>query len=304
MAVGSFTFDVTDLSGKAVSGRLGLDFDPHDGTQGGAPMDVEFDVDGHRTFTVSGLSCHSGLGTLYRVSVTTKHFKPYAFFQRIDATDKNKPSESPIRLVVDAKQVKDIKGPSFAELPASFRRGLENAAMMALASEDADLVGKQGDALYEAMGPLRRACLLNLVAKATHASSGRVSRMVQAPTVLRQDRCFAHVDGEMLKFLCDSDLYKSAPATLHPPPPGFECVQSFKTKDAHANLQVTLMRNVASDALLADIDIDEASGIEHGFEVIRNKVGNGRTNPFLVRELLLLADFKSPIDPGYDFVLT
>ena len=39
---------------------------------------------------------------------------------------------------------------------------------------------------------------------------------------------------------------------------------SFKSRDAHANLQITFMREIATGALAADIDIDESSGIEHG----------------------------------------
>jgi hypothetical protein len=79
-------------------------------------------------------------------------------------------------------------------------------------------------------------------------------------------------------------------------------MNSFKSRDPHANLQVTFMRQIDSDVMWADIDIDEASGFEHGFEVIRNAVVDRRTNPYLVRELLLLALDHQPIDPGYDFV--
>ena len=303
MSVGSITFDVTNLLGDAITGRLRIDFDPEKGTHGGTPMKVEFDVNGHETFTVSGISCHDGLGSLYRVTLTTDAFKPYAYFQRIDPGNANRPSESPIRLVIDPSAVTDIKGPAFGDLPPSFRRGLDDAKMIALLPGDKDLVDLTGAELYDALGPMRQACLLNLVAKATHASSDRVSRFILAPTVMRQDRCFANVKPETLNFLSDSSLFKTAPSLLHPPPAGFERLQSFKTKDAHANLQMTLMREIATGALLADVDIDEASGIEHGFEVIRNTVGKGKTNPFLVRELLLLADPKAPIDPGYDFVL-
>lgn len=303
MSVGSLTFDVTNLRGQTISGRLHIDLDPHQDAKGGAPMDVDFDVDGHRTFTVTGIECHSGLGTLYEIRLTAPAYEPYAFFQRIEATTKNLPSESRVRLMINPKKVKAIDAPDFTELPASFRRGLDGASMLALAGEDADLVGRKGPDLYDALGPLRQACLLNLVAKATHPSSGRISRFVLAPTVLRQDRCFASVDPAMPDFLRGSQLFKSAPSLLHKPPSGFELVDSFKTKDAHANLQVTFMRERTSNALWADIDIDEASGIEHGFEVIRNIAVDGRTNPCLVRELLLLSEFDTPIDPGYDFLL-
>jgi hypothetical protein len=79
-----------------------------------------------------------------------------------------------------------------------------------------------------------------------------------------------------------------------------EC--SFKSRDAHANLQITFMREIATGELAADIDIDESSGIEHGLEVIRNATFRQRTNPYLIREFLLSADpIARSLDPGYQF---
>jgi hypothetical protein len=50
------------------------------------------------------------------------------------------------------------------------------------------------------------------------------------------------------------------------------------------------------------IELDQTSESTDGFEVLRNKF-KGRTNPYLVRELLLLADFEGrPLNPGYRFV--
>jgi len=44
------------------------------------------------------------------------------------------------------------------------------------------------------------------------------------------------------------------------------------------------------------------SGIEHGFEVIRNATFRKRTNPYLIREFLLSADpIERSLDPGYQF---
>ena len=80
-------------------------------------------------------------------------------------------------------------------------------------------------------------------------------------------------------------------------------IGSFKSRDPHANLQVTFMTENATGDLAADIDIDEASGIEHGFEVIRNAVFRNRTNPYLIREFLNAADFTGrSLRPDYEFV--
>jgi hypothetical protein len=152
------------------------------------------------------------------------------------------------------------------------------------------------------MGPLRTACLLNLFAKARHVSAARCWNLFNHPIVVRQDRFFCDVDATLGNLLRQDEHFKSAPSTLHKPLTGYTIVDSFKSRDAHANLQVTVMRDDSNGRFAADVDIDEASGIEHGFEVLRNRF-QGRTNPYLIRELLLLADFETgALNPGYRFV--
>ncbi len=63
------------------------------------------------------------------------------------------------------------------------------------------------------------------------------------------------------------------------------------------------MRHTVTGALAADVDIDEMSGIEHGFEVIRNEITGTQTNPYLIRELMLLSEpVEGVLDPGYRFI--
>ena len=301
MAKGSLTIGVTDARGGALSGELHIELDPQPQSIGGDPMEVKFNVNGHKSFEISNISCHDGPGTLYAFRLTMDGYKPYSFFQLMKA-GKNVPSEARVRLMANPKKVSDIKAAKFADLPATFRRALERAEMVRHADEDRDLVGLKGAALYNAMGPMRKASLLNLVAKGLHGSADKIASFMRSPAILRQDRCFAEVDPALHDKLARSDRYKSAPGKLHTPPRGFRLMNSFKSRDPHANLQVTFMQKIDSDIMWADIDIDEASGFEHGFEVIRNAVVDGRTNPYLVRELLLLSIEDEPIDPGYDFV--
>lgn len=302
MPKGSLTIAVTNARGGALSGRLHIELDPHEQASGGDAMEVSFNVSGHKSFEISNISCNDGPGTLYAFRLNADGYRPYAFFQLMKPGARNLPSEAHVRLMANPKKVGNISAVAFADLPPNFRRGLERAVMIELAAEDRDLVGLSGAALYGAMGPMRKASLLNLVAKGRHGSADRIASFVRSPAILRQDRCFAEVDPALHAKLSRSDSYKSAPAALHMPPPGFELMNSFKSRDAHANLQVTFMRKIDADVIWADIDIDEASGFEHGFEVIRNAVTDGRTNPYLVRELLLLSMADQPIDPGYDFV--
>lgn len=302
MTTGSLTIQVTNARGGALSGGLHIELDPHAQAIGGAAMEARFAVRDHTSFEISNIPCHSGPGTLYAVRLRADGFKPYSFFQLMKPGARNVPSEAHIRMMADPKKIIDIEAAAFADLPATFRRALERAEMVEVAAEDRDLVGLRGETLFDAMGPMRKASLLNLVAKGLHGSSDRIASFMRAPAILRQDRCFAEVDPALHAKLAQSDTFKSAPAKLHKPPRGFALMNSFKSKDPHANLQVTFMRQVDSDVMWADIDIDEASGFEHGFEVIRNALVDGRTNPYLVRELLLLAIDDQPIDPGYDFV--
>ncbi len=105
-------------------------------------------------------------------------------------------------------------------------------------------------------------------------------------------------------FLNDSPRFDNVSGALHDPLEGYEMLEpSYKSRDEHTNIQVTLMQHTDTQELAADIDIDEARGLQHGFEVLRNKIGKRRTNPYLVREMLLAGDpLRRSLDPKYRFV--
>ena len=54
------------------------------------------------------------------------------------------------------------------------------------------------------------------------------------------------------------------------------------------------------DDCVADIDIDDASGLEHVFQVVRNKLSGKPTHPYNIHEILVA---HQKIDPGYTFVV-
>jgi hypothetical protein len=171
-------------------------------------------------------------------------------------------------------------------------------------ASDDELIGLQGAALYAQAGPLRTACLLNLVKKASDAkTAGDCWRFTDSLRILRQDRCFASVRPAIQRVLENQDLFQKVDGSLHDPLPGFQRRESYKSKDRFANLQVTLMENRATGALAADFDIDEAQGLKHWGEVLRNKIRRLRTHPYIVRELLILAEpTELVLDPGYGFL--
>jgi hypothetical protein len=255
------------------------------------------------SLTITGIACQTGPGTMYEVRASTPHHRKYAFFQLIQENRDNTASDS-VEFWVKPGEVKDITAPTAAGLPRVAQSMLAKATMIVDRREDSELVGLSGQALYSQMGSLRRACFLNIIKKAADATTadGCLDAFGEL-LIVRQDRLFARVADGLPEKLRQASMFKSAPGALHEPPPGFSTpFESFKSRDPHANLQITFMKDAATGGLAADIDIDEASGIEHGFEVIRNAVFNNRTNPYLIREFLSAADLEQRrLCPDYRF---
>ena len=49
---------------------------------------------------------------------------------------------------------------------------------------------------------------------------------------------------------------------------------------------------------VADIDIDDANGLEHVFQVLRNRLSGNPTHPYNIHEILV---GYQHLDPGYTF---
>jgi hypothetical protein len=117
---------------------------------------------------------------------------------------------------------------------------------------------------------------------------------------VRGDRCFARVAPELRDSIRNSmleGLFREVSGALHEHP-GYEPAGSFKTSDMYGNLQVTFFTK--GDETVADIDIDDAAGLEHVFQVARNAITGTPTHPYNIRDILLR---HQEIDPGYRFVL-
>jgi hypothetical protein len=305
MPQGSLKVQLTDVVGQPVNGRIEIDFARVEGNTGtgGVPAEVT-STGGVTNLTVNGLECRGGPGTLYRVTASAQHFRPYSFFQLIRENRTTTASDD-VEFWVKPGDVEGIRGPAFKDLRPDVRRLLDDATMSREKDEDADLVGLTGEALYQALGPLRQACFLNIVTKAAHAATtGGILELIDGLLVCRQDRFFAKVKKGLPGKLRNSVLYKSAKDDLHDPLKGYtKSVEgSFKSHDAHANIQVTFQQEIGTGVLAADIDIDESSGIGHGFEVIHNATFNKRTNPYLIREFMASADrIKQTLTPPYSF---
>ena len=304
MAKGNLVVHLSDMSGALVKGRVEIDLRRVDGPNGAGGENMEVSVTGPvGALTITGVTCQGGPGTMYAMRASTDHYRNYAFFQLI-REDRNNTASDDVEFWVKPGDVVDIQAPAFADLSPVVRTMLSDATMIVDKPEDRELVGLSGNGLYQQMGPLRKACLLNIVKKAADSTTaGNCLPMFQGLLISRQDRFFASVAPGLVDLLQKGAMFKSANNALHEPPPGFVMSHgSFKSRDPHANIQVTFMTEVATGNLAADIDIDESSGIEHGFEVIRNGVFKKRTNPYLIREFLNAADVTGhSLSPDYEF---
>ena len=168
--------------------------------------------------------------------------------------------------------------------------------------------GLRGSDLYKQLtkkGPLKAAGLLNLHARARAVkwpSGGEVFAGFDALTDIRQERFYAAVGKEFhdeVKRSVKAKIFKPASGLLHPFPEGFERLKkdaSFKTPEDAGNLQLTFAQNDAEE-LWVDVDMDEAMGIKHAFEVLRHVFTGAKTHPYDIHQILTF--FYEDIDPGY-----
>lgn len=205
-------------------------------------------------------------------------------------------------LPIDPDKVRAVKFVPFSGLDAA-------ATALLNASENVlSFVGKKGKALYDALEgdpiPIRKAGMLNIFSKtaATVFGNGRnVLSYIQELKELRGDRFFAVVSKELreeTKNSIDQGIFHKADQSLHHPPEGFSPAGSFKTSDRYGNLQLTFFAK--GDDWVADIDIDDAGGLEHVFQVLRNKLSGRPTHPYNIHEILV--KFQH-LDPGYTFMV-
>jgi hypothetical protein len=92
--------------------------------------------------------------------------------------------------------------------------------------------------------------------------------------------------------------FHEAPEALHTPPKDFQRAGSFKTGESSGNLQLTFFSSLAPVPLAfkVDADIDDAGGLEHVFQVLRNFLTQTPTHPYDIHQILT---FFQALDPLY-----
>jgi hypothetical protein len=162
--------------------------------------------------------------------------------------------------------------------------------------------GVTGRDLYAALSDKAKAGLLNISKKslATEFRDGAdLLPHLELLDVLG-DRCFVEVPGslvEQMPQLVDGHFFHPVNGSLHKAPSGFTPAGSFKTEDAFGNLQLTFFKS--GDGCRADVDIDDAAGLGHVFQVARNSVTGDPTDPYNIHQILMA---HQHLDPGYRLV--
>jgi hypothetical protein len=235
---------------------------------------------------------------LYKVEVDPPAYLPVSLFVNLKASGI---TDLPMTFPVDPKKVKKVNFPDYQKLNSQLQTLLENSDAVF------SFEGKKGEELYQHLDDIRKAGMLNIVAKtrSTPLTNGTIvfpyiNRLVE----LRGDRFFAFVQKELREEVKNSaaeGLFHPVNSILHHLPDqfsgtGFSEAGSFKTEDAYGNLHLTFY--MKGHHCLADIDIDDAAGLEHVFQVARNCLNGRPTHPYDIHEILV---YHQKLDPEYSF---
>jgi hypothetical protein len=196
---------------------------------------------------------------------------------------------------VDPRKVKKVVFPAYGALGADAKR------ILAATDTLLGFPNLSGKSLYDPLDDIRKAGLLNILAKSawTPLTNGRtVSSYIVKLLELRGDRFFSVVPQELreeAKNGVQAGAFREVPEMLHHPPDGFDHAGSFKSLDHYGNIQLTFFANGTD--WVADIDIDEADGLEHLFQVLQDELTNRPTHPYDIHEILIS---YQKLDPGYE----
>jgi hypothetical protein len=239
------------------------------------------------------LGLHGAPQGLYRIEIDPPSYQYVSQFVNMKASGITSRS---ITFPIDPGKVTKVNFEPYTKLTADLRTLLENSDKV-LSFE-----GKKGKDLYDILDDIRKAGLMNIAVKAanTPLSNGKtVLSYIQKVNEIRGDRFFCVVPKDLreeTKNSVDEGLFRIVDGSLHHPPAGFSAAGSFKTPDHYGNLQLTFF--MRGDDCVADIDIDDAAGLEHVFQVLRNKISGRPTHPYNIHEILV---GHQHLHPGYTF---
>jgi hypothetical protein len=237
---------------------------------------------------------HTGSQGVYEIKIDPPSYHPIGRFINIKTSGV---TEMSIPFPVDISKVVSVTFPTFPNLLKDLRTLLINSPSV-LGFEN-----NTGESLYNALDDIRRAGVLNIARKtmATRMHADKtVLSLIREIRELRGDRFFAFVEKELreeVKHNTNSGLFHEVDGSLHHLPAQFEAFEragSFKTSDHFGNLQLTFF--MRGDECVADIDIDDAGGLAHIFQVLRNHFTGSPTHPYNIHQILMQ---HQRLDPGY-----
>jgi hypothetical protein len=290
---GKLKLELLDVFGKRVQERVDISFR----NLQLAHSPVLKSRDSSKIIGVTNL--HAGPQGIYQISVDPPSYHPVSQFINVKTSGD---TELIISFPVDISKIVSVTFPTFPNLPKELRSLLTNSPNV-LGFEN-----NTGDALYKALDDIRRGGILNIARKtqATRVTNGKsVLSLIREIKELRGDRFFAFVEKELreeVKNSVNTGLFHSVDGSLHHLPAqfiGFSAAGSFKTDDHFGNLQLTFF--MKGDECVADIDIDDAGGLGHIFQVLKNHFTGSPTHPYNIHQILVK---HQHLDPGYRFNLT
>lgn len=248
------------------------------------------DVPGSKAVKVTGLVERQP----YLVKVFPTRHRPVAQFV-FAGTDK-RPSEVQLHAPLHPERVTAASFPAYAALPRELKQVLERSTVEGIAGK--------GRVLYAALSDIQKAGLLNLYSKMSGFGFDEhhtVWTFVEDLFRVRPDRIFVTVQPalrDLVKGAIATGRFNEVSGSLHTPPPGYGQAGSFKTSEAYGNLQLTFFSSVKPPlSFKVDADIDDAAGLGHAFQVIRNWATQGTTHPYDIHQILV---FRQEVDLPYD----
>ena len=247
---------------------------------------------GSKTIVIPDL--HAAPRGSYSIQIDPPSYMPVGRFVNIRSSGF---TDLEIRFPIDQNKIDHVDFPAFAGLEPDLRSLLEGSSVF-------QFEGRSGKDLYNSLDDIRKAGLMNIVAKARVtplANETVVLPSIESLLELRGDRFFAVAPKalrEETKISVSSGLFESVSGGLHHPPEGFAAAGSFKTDDRYGNLQLTFF--MKGDETRVDADIDDANGLEHVFQVLRNHLTGRPTHPFDIHQILFR---HQNIDSGYRLVV-
>ena len=187
---------------------------------------------------------------------------------------------------LDPEHVESPRFPTYGEVPEPLRAVLECSTV--------EEVSGCGKPLYDALTATQKAGMFNLYAKMNSVGFDEqrtVWSFVDRLYRIRADRVFADVKPglrDLVKGAVAEERFREVSGKLHKPPDGFDACGSFKTDDRYGNLQLSFFVTTSAPlSFKVDADIDDAAGLGHAFQVIRNFVTKGVTHPYDIHEILV-----------------